>query len=152
MKLLLVSSFTLIIASLLGCGLGMPDRSVYRIVEPAELVGTWELRPASIRHLVADGYIDDGQNCTITFHADGAAEFSSVNTIPSPPEHQIRVGFWKIAPCSVNGDTRVTISRQKPSRHGFASFGFTEHYGPLRLWNFLGDPDMWEFVEYTKVE
>ena len=130
----------------------MPDRSVYREVKPTELIGTWKLTTESVSHLVADGYADEGLECTIISRDDSTVDFSSVNTGASPPVHQTKSAFWKITHSSFNGDTRVTLSEHEPSDYGFLSYGFTEDYGNLRLWNFHGDPDQWEFVEYTKVE
>jgi len=152
MKRYFLLSILAILVCSAGCGLGMPDLSVYRTVNPKELIGKWKLTRESILHLTADGYFDEGHECTIVFNADKTAQFSSVNSGPSPPEHQIRSGFWQIGPCSTNGDTRVTISEREPSEFGFVSFGFTEKRGALRLWNFHGDPDMWEFIEYTRIE
>lgn len=152
MKLLFLFWLTVVTTCSVGCGFGMPDRNVSRTIEPSELIGKWKLTGESLAHLIADGYTDEGLECTIVFRADSTAKFFSINDLLSPPLHQDKSGFWEIGPGAVNGETRVTISDRRRSEFGFVSFGFTEDRGKLRLWNFRGDPDMWEFIEYTKVK
>ena len=139
---------------LVGCGIMFaPDPFTKDPVDTERLVGTWVMTPDSLPLLVADGYDDKGLENQIVFHANGTAEFSSVTDLTSPPTHQERTGRWEISNCPVNGETRVKIIAESPDpRRTIFSSAFSSNRKRLRLRDFYGDPDMWEFLEYHKIK
>ena len=131
------------------------DDKIYRDIHDSEVVGEWKLTTSSLALLRSDGYSGKGVDCTINLRADSTATFSSVNNWKSPPEHQTTEGFWKLERNTTkyqpNAPVRLEISELE-NRHHFISFGFRKHGGEMRLSDYHGDPDNWEFAEYSKTE
>lgn len=134
-----------------GCIL--PDRNLGRTVTPSEIVGTWRLTPESLRLLERDGFkpLPD-QTFTMTFAEDGAARFASIDPW-EPTTYAVRAGTWALVHGTPQGRTNVLELRLQgagESGTSFVNWNFDEVGGSLVLWSFLGDPDSWEFVEYTR--
>jgi hypothetical protein len=143
------------VAACRGCIL--PDRNLGRRVADSEIVGTWTMTPESLALLERDGFRRaPGQTFTMTFAGDGAAEFASVDELDQ--KHYVHLlGTWELLHDSSRGtSTRRTNElvlslRARDGSHSESiDWGFDEVGGKLRLWSFLGDPDSWEFVEYTR--
>lgn len=135
---------------------GLPDTRIKRQVAESEIIGTWELDPASsalaVDHDGDDYLMEPGQAHTIVFNADGTCHYRSVMQMPT--RHVDAAGTWCITPtdddprgCHVDLELRI-------DGEGTSSFSLDlrEESGELILWEFWGDPDLWNFLEYRKAE
>ena len=140
--LLLVTSFA--ITAFAGCGSYLaPDRHVSRTITELELVGTWSLTTESLGYLTREGYHPEEANHRFELHADGSVIFKSVCDT-SEFSYLDGTGIWTIK----NGN-RLELEIVANDRRYYLEFGIGEKRGRLLLWQFYGDPDMWEFLEYT---
>lgn len=129
------------------------SRYLEREVTAAEVVGTWQMNPASVKDLNDVGYtaaIDPSRE-RIVIHADGTCVFDTL------PPHVARLG--RAVP---KAPAECRWKLDKPPRQklmielvGNASASPDYHFdetksGQLILWQYLTDPDAWRYVEYMK--
>lgn len=147
-----LSCLLAVLLSLASCGL--PDIRIKRLVDPSEIVGTWELDPGSSA-LAADNSIDryvadPTKPHEITFKEDGTCQYRSVFQMPT--RFVEASGEWELG--STEGDPRgseidLSLQIEGEGTHSF-SLDLREEAGELILWEFWGDPDSWRFLEYRR--
>jgi hypothetical protein len=137
-----------------GCDGG--DRHMTRKVATSEIVGTWKMTAASLQLLKRDGYVPSpGETQTITFNADGSLAFASVLDDFKAGTYNTCSGMWKLNhDKTIDNETvranAINIELKRTSDTHLRTLSLAEVGGKLRLWNFYGDPDSWEFIEYER--
>jgi hypothetical protein len=128
-------------------------RYLEREVTAAEVVGTWQMNPASVQDLRDVGYtgaIDPARE-RIVLHADGTCVFDT-----RPPSV---VGGGRVVPkeavaCRWKLDTpprQMLILAIAGNRASTVHYLFDESQdGRLIVWQYIDDPDAWRYVEYLK--
>jgi hypothetical protein len=127
-----------------------PDRHLKRHVQESELVGEWNLRSSSLEILARDGYVQKSSSRhTLAIREDGSLTFVSAYPDSDGIQHITAKGRWGLQ----HHDDRTTtleISMRFGGSDHIEAFSFADEDGRIVLWQTYGDPDMWEFVEYTK--
>ena len=143
-KLFFILAITCCITSV-GCGI-LPDRNVKRTVDPAELVGIWELTSESLALLKREGYTPaTDQVHRLEFLPDGEMSYASVHDGVEFNYVDQRAVWY------VKNENKIAITIKQPNLTTYSGFGIAEENGRLILWSFLGDPDSWEFIEYKRI-
>jgi hypothetical protein len=129
------------------------DRYLKREVTAEEVVGTWQMTPATVKDLHDSGYtapVDPAQH-QIVLRPDGTCDFKTsprVLTEVGKPAARVEVPCrWKLGNVGHQA-LLIDIESQPPER---TYYHFSE--GPsmrLELWQHAGDPDAWRYVEYVK--
>ena len=110
----------------------------------------------SLALLVRDGFSPAATNhYTIVFKADGSCLFQSVESFSEKHRYVSASGIWKLEH-DTQGDSNIrkknalrlelSVDGETHSRY----LNFAREHGALILWNYHGDPDQWEFVEYRR--
>lgn len=147
--------FMFVINNLLGATTP-PD--LKRYVTQDELIGVWIHTPDTERIIARDKPAGARPSkCHLTLNKDGTCEFDSVYGFYDDFAYQKSSGTWTLEH-DTEGDSNVrkknTIAFDMNEK-GFAGnmyLNLKEKNGKLILWAWYGDPDSWEFVEYTKEE
>jgi hypothetical protein len=137
-----------------GCGL--PDRNLSRKLTTADVTGTWRLTAASLALLNRDGFKGaPEQRYTIVLKKDGQLNFASVISDFHTGTYMECQGTWNLghdtresSGLRVANTLRMRLKTASADR--FTGMGFAETDGRLVLWDFYGDPDSWEFIEYER--
>jgi hypothetical protein len=143
-----------------GCPhpLGMPDRNLKTYVQDQDVVGVWSLQPESLSLLTRDGFKADSSHMyQIQFQADGACSFRSVVDEFSGGTYHDAKGEWKLEHDTTGGSNiekknTIEMNLSLPNGRHIQYLNFDKVDGSLVLWQFYGDPDSWEFMEYKKAE
>ena len=112
---------------------------------------------ASLKLLQRDGYTPSAdQPLTITFAADGSLAFASVLEHAEGDACVQHGGKWHLrydteAKNVVPKANTIELEMMRPDDTFFSELSLTEHAGKLRLWDYYGDPDAWEFIEYERL-
>jgi hypothetical protein len=128
-----------------------PRRKAKNITDP-EVIGTWQLRPASAEKLL--GYpVSAGTKSTAEFSTDGRC---SLSKFVDNGDLFSGEGTWKLTGEDDRGGSRFTvleISLPSPSggRSSVFRFYFARAHHGLILWQYIGDPDSREYVEYERI-
>ena len=159
MRQICIVMIAVVCLALTGCGrlTPLPDRNLKRKVADTDVVGTWKLTSQSLGQLTRDGYIVDPSHAlSITFHADGTLEFASVmDGISGWGTYVEGLGNWALEH-DTSGDSNIEKMNALRLDIGGAEvidrryLNFAEEDGQLLLWNYYGDPDSWEFMEYER--
>lgn len=143
---------------LIGCCFPLPDRNLTRTVAETEIVGVWRLTDESLELLQRDGFVADPDiDYTLALHADGVLQFDSVIDDFRSGTYQTIGGTWRLDHNS-EGDSNIEkpnvleMELRSPGSTHFRSLNFGEEEGQLILWNYYGDPDSWEFMEYERID
>ncbi|MEM6855227.1 MAG: hypothetical protein AAF593_12540 [Planctomycetota bacterium] len=140
----------------LGCCFPLPDRHLERVVTDSEVVGVWRLTEESLELLTRDGFVPASNSYTLTFHADGSLQFDSIIDEFRGGTYRSSQGTWRLAHNTM-GDSNVEKTNviEIQLRSGQAvqhrTLNFDEEDGQLVLWNYYGDPDSLEFMEYQRL-
>lgn len=136
-----------------GCG-HSEDRYLQRRVTSEELIGLWRMSSRSPEDLRDVGYKEtiDPHEHRITLRSDGTCHFQ---TILVSREFEKLDGSCRWRLSGGIGD-RQTLDLEigmdrSPSARTFYYFDEENQDGRLVLWRHITDPDMWRYVEYTKV-
>lgn len=146
----------LLCLTLTSCGAYFaPDRNVKETLVDKDVIGTWSMSSNSLTLLVRDGFRAAATNhYFITFSADGTCSFQSVESFPGKIRHLSVSGTWKLEH-DTQGDSNIkkknAIYLKLPVEGGrYGKYlNFAREHGVLILWNYHGDPDQWEFIEYA---
>jgi hypothetical protein len=145
-----------VLCSLIVVGCDGSDRHTTRKVATSEIVGTWKMTAASLRLLKRDGYVPSpGETQTIRFNADGSLAFASVIDGFKGGTFNTCSGTWKLNyDRTIDRETvranSIDLELRRTSDTHLRSLSLAEEGGKLRLWNYYGDPDSWEFIEYER--
>ena len=142
-----------------GCGVYFkPSRDLSRRVGEAELLGSWKLTADSIALLKRDGVVRDpvGRDVFV-FEPDGRLRLESSVRVPQENRDQAIRGTWKLehdtnANSNVRYNNALHLQIADPGDLHDRWLNIDESGGRLRLWSYYGDPDLWEFMEYERVE
>ena len=139
-----------------GCGsYCAPIRDIRDRVDDSVVVGAWRLTDESLRNLERDGFRrDPSHRYTITFNADHSCAFASVIQFDGV-EYDEAPCTWSLAhDVELSYGSVANLLRFEISRKGTplsTSLSFAREDGVLILWEYYGDPDQWDFLEYTRV-
>jgi hypothetical protein len=148
--------FFLVGTLLTGCGLR--DRNLKETLSEKDVVGTWKLTQDSLRLLTRDKFQSDPSHLyTITFRTDGTCTFASVSVDFQGGNYTVVDGTWRLEH-DTTGDSNVRKRNAirmelhpKPNYTAQRYFNFArDDQKQLKLWNYYGDPDQWEFIEYSR--
>lgn len=128
------------------------DRFLDRAVSTEELVGSWTLTPAGVRDLRSSGIESEARRSlhVIRLDGDGSCEFNTF--LPSeiradrPPRVVSSSCTWELSE-----GRRQSLSIELPGADSRATYHFSDE-GELLIWQYIGDPDAWRYVEYSKAE
>jgi len=128
---------------------------VKELLADKDVIGTWSMSTNSLALLTRDGFRGTPTNhYTIAFLTDGTCSFQAVESFASQHRYVAVRGTWKLEH-DTQGDSNIkkknTIRLELPvdgARH-IQHLNFAREHGVLILWNYHGDPDQWEFVEYA---
>lgn len=154
----LITSAILLALAVTGCNAPLPDRSLKQYVSEKDVIGEWELTPASLALLVRDGFKPPAkQNNRITFRADGTCDFHSIlESLGNDAHCGVEVtGKWALekdtmTDSNVPKKNTIRMELALPSTVHITYLNFDRRDGQLVLWSYYGDPDSWEFMEYTR--
>ena len=128
-------------------------RSLGRDVSAEEVVGTWQMTPHTVNVLREAGYtlpVDAAQH-QIVLRADGTCDFRTIPqvlTAGGQPEPRLDGPCrWKLD--KVGQQALQLDVEGDPLRHPYYYFDEAPN-GGLTLWQHVGDPDAWRYVEYVK--
>jgi hypothetical protein len=142
-------------AFIVACGgYFAPDRNIRERLDESELSGAWQLTARSLELLERDGFHrNPDSRYRLTLTADGECQFESV-------VDDFKGGTDVRAPCTWRLEHDAaddsSIKRANILRVSFRPdgrvlhFSFARQGGELILWNYYGDPDSWEFIEYSR--
>lgn len=143
-----------------GCPhpLWLPDRNLKALVQEQDVIGTWNLRPESLALLTRDSFkTNASHHYQIHFMTNGVCSFQTVaETFPGATYHDVK-GGWKLEH-NTTGDSNIKkknaikLELSLPTMTRTCYLNFDMRDSALILWNFYGDPDSWEFMEYTKAQ
>ena len=123
----------------------MPDRNISDQIAAKDIVGTWVLDEESLKLLKRDGYQDAERPHQIVFHEDGRCEYSSVEIFMPRIRYKSEKGIWELKHnIKENYGTKANEIRLPVA----GELNLARKDGALILWDFYGDPDSWEFMEY----
>ena len=156
-KLLVLS---LILLANLGCFwlLPIPDRDLNEYVSEEDVVGVWSLSHDSLDLLVRDGFrSDETHQYEIEFLSNGEVVFRSVVSYFGRGTYYEMEGKWKLEHDTTgnsNGEKKNVIRMEFNHSDGPRGLylNFDKQGEDLVLWEFYSDPDLQDFMEYTKVE
>lgn len=129
-----------------------PDLHLKRHATEPELVGRWQLTPPSLALARRDGYDGGtGRAHEIVLHQDHVCEFRSLVQSARSVEYLATRGTWQLArdTGSPGGKKRKNELQIRVGPR-LVRFYLSEEKGRLLLWNFWGDPDLWELTRYEK--
>ena len=126
------------------------NRRLDRAVDTDEILGAWTLSSEGVADLRSSGIElkEPPARHTIQFKGDGSCEFNTLlpsairaeraaNLVSSPCHWELTAGRNPLLTIELlNTEERVT-------------YRFVEARG-LRIWQYIGDPDAWKYLEYSK--
>lgn len=143
-------------ALLTSCGL--PNRNLNETLSEKDVIGTWKLTQDSLRLLTRDKFRSDPSHLyTITFRLDGTCTFASVSDEFQGGTYTVVDGTWRLEH-DTTGDSNLRKRNAIQMKLRPKSDHTVERYlnfdrdkrKQLILWNYYGDPDQWEFIEYIR--
>jgi hypothetical protein len=139
-----------------GCGEDKDKRHLTRVVNPPEIFGVWQMTDASRQLLLRDGYAEQPeQSYTIMFINDGTVKFNSVLDDVKGGTYTNCLGRWRLDhDRTVDNETPranvIELQLLRTNDRYFRKLALTEEDEQVRLWNFYGDPDAKEYIEYER--
>jgi len=157
MSLKVTSAFLAVILVLVGAAncQWSEDRFLERRVTSEELVGTWVLRPESVRDLDSVG-VELGQDRSsyrIEIDCDGRCDLRTIlpgdiEPAEPPPAVASTRCRWKLTQGGSHQQISINLLDTPEST---IRLSFTEaDGGELVIWQYIGDPDAWRYLEYSK--
>ncbi|MHC4167440.1 MAG: hypothetical protein ACYSWQ_10820 [Planctomycetota bacterium] len=135
-----------------------PAPDLRRYVTQEELVGVW-VPTAATQRIIAKEEPSGTEplKCYITLHADGTCEFDSVYDHHYSPAYRKSPGTWTLehdteGNSNVRKKNAIAFDMESKEFAGNMYLNLKEKKGKLVLWEWHGDPDSWEFIEYVKEE
>lgn len=146
---------TLFLLATAGCQWS-EDRFLDREVAPEELIGSWVLRPESVQDLDSIGVQigDDRSLHRLELESDGGCELQTflpadVELTGPPPAVTSSRCRWELTQGGAHQQLSIELL-DAPDKH--IHYNFTEASGgELVIWQYIGDPDAWRYLEYSKV-
>ena len=148
----------MVVTFCVGCPRPLPDRHLNEYVTKGDVVGTWRLTDEALTLLNNGAFKSEESHAnTVSFREDGTCEFHSVMNDPTGSVYRELSGTWTLthdtkSGANVRRKNSLDMTLQADDLTIYTGLSFDRVDGELVLWEFYGDPDMWEFVEYLKVE
>lgn len=141
-----------------GCAVPLPDLDLKRTVKRDEIIGVWVLTPHS-KDMIAKQKSagTKPEKCHIKFSPDGTCEFHSAYSKGIDVVYLQSSGKW-VLEHDTDGDSNVKkknalrLLMQSSEFYSNTYLNCMEENGKLILWNFHGDPDSMDLIEYVKEE
>jgi hypothetical protein len=140
-----------------GCGSYFaPDRNVKETLSEKDVVGSWKMSAESLVPLVRDGFRSASTNeYRIVFNPDGTCVFQSVFSFTRQHRYLAAKGSWRLehdttGNSNIKKKNALRIELLVEGANHLSHLNFARENGALVLWNYHGDPDQWEFVEYRR--
>ncbi len=127
-----------------GCGYFMPDRNLAEKVEEHDLAGTWTRLSPNAQQIAKYKLIPEPP-ASLTLNEGGICQPGTDTFCAWRVKHDLPGHNGSTLPNQVSVELRTVGMRPQTW-----NFGVGKEAGKLRLWEFLGDPDQWEFVEYEQ--
>ena len=155
-----IPALILLAALCTGCPrpLWLPNRNLKSRVERSEVVGKWVLTTNSLGLLTRDGFnANEHSVYMIEFRTDGTLAYQSVLAGFHTGTYQNVQGTWVLqhgTKAHSNIRSKNAIDMTLKTSGGTHSRGllFDKDKHGIILWEYYGDPDSWEFMEYRKAE
>ena len=135
-----------------------PNRNLKEWVSESKLIGVWELTPKSLKLIEKGGYSPPpGALHTIKLKPDGLLEFRSALDWWDTARYVHQDGKWYLEHNTTGSDNvekknALRLELPRFEVNGIVVYlNFDETDGKLILWNYYGDPDSWEFLEYVRI-
>ena len=139
--------------TLAACGDFAPDRNLRRHASAEEIVGTWRLLPSSLNVLKKEAQyspVEISRPHDIVFRSDGSCHFRSADEFsPERAEYFDTEASWKLVHDPPFSDGKRNEVQIIVGVRGI-TLNLAEVNHRLHLWQFWGDPDGWQFLEYEK--
>src|SRR6266404_9576093 len=152
-KLVASATAMLVVSALLTSCLPdyFPRRKLKVNLSGADMAGNWKLTTSSAKILTLVYHVSIKPNeSAIEFFADGRCELRDF--IGEDEDVHSGAATWKIEQDSLEPKASVLhISYRTPERPVTFSLSFTRRRGKIILWQYHGDPDSREYVEYERV-
>jgi len=153
---------------------GLPDRHAKREITQSELVGNWVTTQNSLNSLIQEGYsrYTKKQDHYLALFDDGTCKFCTYSSIPPSPTIQEEEKYyisltdatWKITETStIVGHSSEMVPaveiekvERKQSPEGLninkitVRFFIAEENRRIVLWNYIGDPDYTQYMDFVK--
>ena len=145
-------------AILFGCDRSLPDRSLKEYVSETDVVGKWKLTPESLALLTQFGFKEKPEHkYSIVFHPDGTCEYHTVVGYFEDIAYYEVAGSWELEKDTMGNSNYIKknalrIEISTPNMDYTRYLNFDKKEGQIILWNYYGDPDSWEFLEYEKIK
>ena len=132
-----------------------PDRNAGELLAEIDVLGTWRLTAESLEELARGGFSGaPSHRYAIAFHAGGACDFASVLDVPPDAVYAETTCRWSLehdaTGCDSTAKKNVLLLSFPDGRR--ACLNFAREHGRLVLWDWYGDPDSWEFLEYVRAQ
>lgn len=155
-----IPALLLLAALCSGCPrpLWLPDRNLTSRVERSDVVGKWALTTNSLGLLARDGFnADEHSAYTIDFRTDGTLAYQSVLAGFHTGTYLNIQGTWELqhdtkAHSNIRSKNAIEMTLNAPNMTYSRGLLFDKDKHGLILWEYYGDPDSWEFMEYRKAE
>ena len=148
--------FMFFINNLVGALTPIPDMKRY--VSQDELIGVWIPTSGTERIIAQDKPSGTRpEKCHLKLNRDGTCEFDSVYGSYSSFAYRKTTGTWALehdtdGNSNVRKKNAIAFDMQSREFAGNMYLNITENKGKLILWEWHGDPDSCEFIEYEKEE
>ena len=133
------------------------NRYAHRAISQSQLSGTWRATNFSlscIAKLANAGHLTKSEN-EIVLRSDGSCSAKGyLNPMRDPPSRLGSTNKYEIfdATCTWSVRTRAHQELVLADRAGHgASFFFDDSEGKLILWQYVTDPDAWQYVEFQRM-
>ena len=157
MQLKLANVLLLVTISTLATGCQWSeDRSFDREVLRDEIVGVWVLRAESVRDLGSVGVRLGGDRSShrIELNSDGGCELRTflpehVEIMGAPPAVTSSQCRWRLKGGVPDQELAIELLDHRGKT---IHYSFTEVDGELVIWQYIGDPDAWRYLEYSRMQ
>lgn len=156
--LLLITGLALSLELVMAAFSGHSHRHAQRVINANELVGEWEPTEQTLHFLFfSKRYYRTYEPHFLSLKADGAVVFASFIDSTGDPAQRFdylqAVGTWtlqQLDPHKEFSHNRLELELEGPRYRRGASFYIMDRGGELTLWQSIGDPFAWDYLEYKR--
>ena len=154
-------SIRIFLICMVGWISGCINSDLKKGLNESDVVGVWKMSADSLKLLTREGFQPEASyKYTLTLKPDGKCHFASANVGITEGIYMIADGEWKLEHVTT-GDSKflkknvLNIALNNANIDTIyitnIQFNFTQKRGNLLLWNYFGDPDSCEYIEYERV-
>ena len=137
----------LLLGLLVFSGCGLPNRNIADRLNTNDVVGVWTATSETLRLAQQKHGLPADVPLTITLRPDGTTDFRVIDCAGKLVEEK---GTWTLEHNVNWGNVPVQNLLRIKAPQTEIQYGFARESGALRIWEFLGDPDAWELIEFTR--